>query len=72
MNWNPFADYAKDAEVLPIQAPPCSGCVNWRPLRVHDCLGAFIGVRLCQAQEMAVDFSCFAPVLARETIETRN
>ena len=60
MNWNPSAEFAKDAEVLPIQSPPCPGCKHWRPTRQHDSAGAFVGVRLCQAEEMAVDFSCFA------------
>lgn len=64
MTWNPSQEFAKDEERLPIEAPPCSGCRNWKPVRQHDSRGAFIGVRLCQAEEMMLDFSCFEPAKA--------
>lgn len=56
--WNPN-QFAQDAEELPIKEPPCSRCQNWRPTRQHDSAGKFIGIRLCQADEMFIDFSCF-------------
>lgn len=59
VEWKPSEQYAQPAERLPIDAPPCPGCANWRPTRQHDSRGEFIGVRLCQADEMHLDFSCF-------------
>jgi hypothetical protein len=60
MTWNPHEQYAQDADCLPIVEPPCKGCANWRPVRQHDSAGRFLGVRLCQADEMHLDFSCFS------------
>lgn len=57
--WNPAREYQQEAEVLPITAPPCQNCANWRPTRQHGSRGEYLGVRLCQAEEMWVDFSCF-------------
>jgi hypothetical protein len=57
--WNPSQEYAQDAEILPITEPPCQRCANWRPTRQHGSRGEYLGVRLCQADEMRIDFSCF-------------
>lgn len=70
-NWNPAQQYAQDAEVLPIPEPPCRNCANWRPTRQYGGRGEFLGVRLCQADEMAIDFSCFRKkeMLAETAVE---
>jgi hypothetical protein len=58
VTWNPSETYKADAR-LPIAAPPCPGCKNWQPAQQFSPRGEYLGVRLCQAEEMAVDFSCF-------------
>lgn len=45
---------------LPIKAPPCPGCHFWNPRREFvQGLLQMSGVKLCHAQEMHHDFSCF-------------
>ena len=56
--WTPATDYEREPEVLPIYAPPCPECKHWKPVRMYD--GArYDGVRLCHAEDMLRDFSCF-------------
>lgn len=45
---------------LDISGPPCSACAHWSPQikRGHSGLG-YEGVRLCDAEAMHRDFSCF-------------
>lgn len=62
-SWRPWEQFKADQEVLPIPAPPCPSCRYWHPIRNYVNLpsyfGQFDGVRLCHAQEMERDFSCF-------------
>ncbi len=62
-NFNPWDDFEKDPEILPIEDPPCKYCKHWRPQRIYreDILGSvFDGVRLCWSDnDPEHDFSCF-------------
>jgi hypothetical protein len=68
IDWNPHKEFAQDAGRLAIEAPPCPNCANWRPTRQYNSRGEFQGVRLCQAEEMHIDFSCFKRKDATETV----
>lgn len=67
MNWFPWTECKGDAPQAtnngnPISEPPCKVCKHWNPQvtfrngpegQIPD------GVRLCHAQDMHRDFSCF-------------
>jgi hypothetical protein len=62
--WQPWEDYKTTipAPKLPITAPPCPHCKCWNPQpRYWPGYHGFVfnGVRLCHANEMEHDFSCF-------------
>lgn len=60
--WN-IEQFQKDQELLPVSAPPCPGCAYWHPVNRYVSYGMYFakwdGIRLCHAQEMERDFSCF-------------
>ncbi len=70
-NWHPWLDHKTDAPVaeLNIPGPPCKGCRFWAPRRWYyengKEAGGYIGVRLCWAEKMQFDFSCY---VSRETV----
>jgi hypothetical protein len=68
--WEPWMDHQADSSLLDIPEitePPCKNCVHWRPQRVfksskQSTAGKgqrFEGVRMCHAEDMHEDFSCF-------------
>ncbi len=61
--WAPWDDFAVDTEIsIPIEAPPCAGCIHFRPVRrfaMVDDAPVYEGVTLCHADGMCGDFSCF-------------
>ncbi len=60
MKWDPWNEFEKDAEVLPIKEPPCKDCDYWKPIRCYGKDGSFDGIICCHAPEdMEVDFSCY-------------
>lgn len=61
MNWEPWNTYEKEIEILPIAAPPCQFCEFWKPQRIYED-GRYAGVKLCHADEMHFDFSCYRKI----------
>lgn len=59
-SWQPWKDYKKELELLPIRRPPCEFCKNWKPVRLYRG-SEFDGVRCCHSGSMSSDFSCFKP-----------
>ena len=55
---NPEA-YEHLAEPLPITEPPCKSCHYFNPKKEYLKGGHFNGIRICQAEKMFPDFSCF-------------
>lgn len=58
MDWKPWKEFEKELEVLPVVGPPCADCIRWKPVRVYD-HSLYSGVKLCHAENMWHDFSCF-------------
>ena len=54
------AEKIPDALRLTVPAPPCPDCAHWRPLIKLRDKGEFDGIRLCHAEEMFRDFTCFS------------
>ena len=61
VNWEPWKEYADDAEILPIEEPPCKYCIFWHPHREYNSMGSFTGIRCCTSYAMHHDFSCYSP-----------
>jgi len=64
MNWQPWIDYEKGVEPLDVAGPPCAHCKFWKPQHMYMYIATvgnvFDGVRMCVAEEMEHDFSCYA------------
>jgi hypothetical protein len=61
-DWKPWDLPMPPAPSMPIDAPPCSHCVYWKPQAkpVQTQAGVkWSGVILCHAMMMHHDFSCF-------------
>ena len=59
--WEPWEKY-KDTAPMRIEEiiePPCKLCKYFSPRVLTNSLGDFDGVRMCVAEEMYSDFSCF-------------
>lgn len=62
MKWEPWETYKEEVPVLAIDMPPCSDCQYWKPQRIYINLSTgvqFDGVKLCHANDMHNDFSCY-------------
>lgn len=60
MKWEPWVTYkCETALTIPINEPPCKHCARFKPRMVTNSFGDFDGVRLCAADEMRPDFSCY-------------
>lgn len=63
--FKPWVEFEKDAETIPVDAPPCVHCAFWKPQRKYVSWGergsVFDGVVLCHSDGMHSDFSCFKP-----------
>jgi len=59
--WEPWEEFKFDLELLniPIAEPPCKNCAFFKPRFDFSVDGKQNGVRLCQAERMYNDFSCF-------------
>lgn len=57
--WQPYVDF----DIGQVKEPPCKVCVHFKPeleLAHHKSDKVlFMGVRICHADEMFQDFSCF-------------
>ncbi len=42
-----------------VDGPPCIHCEHWRPRALYSAGGNLDGVRLCWADGMFTDFSCY-------------
>ena len=67
MEFQPWIDYEKEYEpdmLVDIKEPPCLFCKHWSPQRFFEGTDgrniAYGGVRLCHADNMHPDFSCFS------------
>lgn len=60
---NQLLTYAKTLQppAVPIDAPPCPDCAYWRPQVITQKDGRTRQVRLCVAEFMHFDFSCYEP-----------
>ncbi len=65
--WKELDLHHKDSEILPISEPPCKACKNFRPQRRYSDFGLegikCTGIKVCHAQEMFNDFSCFTEIV---------
>lgn len=62
--WRPWDIHKKYDVVTPIpgiEEPPCKHCAHWGPRVLTDNHGEFAGVRMCAANDMHSDFSCYRP-----------
>lgn len=57
--WRPWDEFKKNLDPLPIKEPPCKHCANFYPIAQYGTEGVFQGVRVCHAEDMHHDFSCF-------------
>lgn len=67
MKWQPYIDFKKDCEILPVTEPPCKFCIYWKPIRRYDHAGRYDGVQMCGKREMINDFSCYEQNLEKES-----
>jgi len=63
MKWQPWKDY--DIAVN-ITEPPCKKCKHFMAQISYYPSGLFEGVKLCHAEEMFQDFSCFKEIKGKE------
>lgn len=62
IEWKPWLGPMPEVPKLDIEGPPCKNCIHWNPQPhfVDGHKGCEIqGVKLCHADEMFNDFSCF-------------
>jgi len=68
VKWEPWHEFKLDLELLniPITEPPCKNCKLFKPRFDFSIDGKPNGVRLCQAERMYNDYSCYTEESASE------
>jgi hypothetical protein len=60
--WEPWITFRTElpSAELDVAEPPCKHCARWAPRRWYES-DKFVGVKMCHAERMHSDFSCYQP-----------
>ncbi len=57
--WEDAPKKINTVALIAVSGPPCIHCEHWRPRALYTASGSLDGVRLCWADGMFSDFSCY-------------